>query len=90
MSESEFTKGPWSVYTRRGSEMFIGPSHNCTVASVCFPPVGDAFANASLIAAAPELLEALQFMERNSLRADWPEDIYSAMVAAIAKATGAA
>lgn len=45
-------------------------------------------ANARLIAAAPELLEALQLMERNSLRADWPEDIYSAMVDAIAKATG--
>jgi len=43
-------------------------------------------ANARLMAAAPDLLAALQLFVANSLRADWPADIYNAAEAAIAKA----
>jgi len=45
-------------------------------------------ANARLIAAAPDLLAALELIERNSTKADWADDIWAALVNAIAKARG--
>ncbi len=53
------TPGPWMVWEGRNGELRAGPSPNCTVASLSKPPVGDVAFNARLIAAAPELLEAL-------------------------------
>lgn len=94
---SKHTPWPWSVYVRKGAAMSVGPSHNCTVATVCCPPVGDAEANARLIATAPELLEALRGLDEAYCRAgdslsreERAEDRKRLMAAraAIAKATG--
>lgn len=52
------TPGPWMVFNEKYPR--VGPSHNCTVAGVFIPPTGDQKANAQLIAAAPELYQALK------------------------------
>ncbi len=58
------TPGPWKVFKPRGkSSRGIGPSEDAIVARAlpCFyEGVHHAIANADLIAAAPELLEACQ------------------------------
>ena len=51
------TEGPWHVWNKQYPR--VGPTHNCTVAGVFACPVGDQQANAQLLAAAPEMLEAL-------------------------------
>ena len=88
------TPGPWSV------------DHNINVMAaggfVAFPGISAGFdqkANARLIAAAPELLEALQALEDyvcNNISNDYPTGIDTDSIAfrqahaAIAKATGGA
>jgi len=52
------TEGPWFVFSEQYPR--VGPTHNCTVAGVFACPSGDQQANAKLIAAAPEMLEALK------------------------------
>lgn len=55
---SGHTPGPWHVLVDKDGTIRVGPSHNCTVATVYFPPVGDREASARLIAAAPLGFEA--------------------------------
>ena len=59
MSAPAFTPGPWQYLRSPSGPIRVGPSHNCTVAVAPFPPTGDQEANARLIAAAPELFDAL-------------------------------
>lgn len=59
MSAPAFTPGPWQYLRSPSGPIRVGPSHNCTVAVAPFPPTGDQEANACLIAAAPDLYEAL-------------------------------
>ena len=56
---SAHTPGPWQYLRSPSGPIRVGPSHNCTVAVAPFPPTGDQEANARLIAAAPELFDAL-------------------------------
>ena len=64
MSAPAFTPGPWQYLRSPSGPIRVGPSHNCTVAVAPFPPAGDQEANVRLIAAAPELFEALDEMLR--------------------------
>lgn len=59
MSAPAFTPGPWQYLRSPSGPIRVGPSHNCTVAVAPFPPTGDQEANARLIAASPDLYEAL-------------------------------
>ena len=61
---SAYTPGPWQYLRSPSGPIRVGPSHNCTVAVAPFPPTGDQEANARLIAAAPDLVEALDEMLR--------------------------
>ena len=60
---SAYTPGPWQYLRSPSGPIRVGPSHNCTVAVAPFPPAGDQEANVRLIAAAPELVEALREAE---------------------------
>lgn len=60
MRVDEYTPGPWFIWNARGEATRVGPSSNCTVASIYHPPIGCHQANARLIAAAPDLLRALE------------------------------
>jgi hypothetical protein len=94
---AKHTPGPWSVQgDDRPGMQWNRHIHSSPNVAVCFMAHSDGKdnardeANASLIAAAPELLEALQevvaFCERNGLQSD----AYDTARAAIAKATGSA
>jgi len=80
------TEGPWHVWNKQFPR--IGPTHNCTVAGVFACPVGDQQANANLLAAAPEMLEALKSAMQclDDFVGDGPT--YRMVKAAIAKAEG--
>lgn len=52
------TPGPWEVIERKDGTLEIGAGHNCTVARVLVPPVGDRRANAALLAASRDILDA--------------------------------
>jgi non-homologous end joining protein Ku len=95
---SEHTAGPWKfTYTDESGECFIIAKNlgGMVGAALPWPTEIDArdfrrvIANARLIAAAPELLEALRQMVVNA-EADGKEyrDCYKNAVAAIAKAEG--
>lgn len=90
------TPGPWlAFYEYSNGPLHVGASKNCLVAGIYIPPVGNPVANSSLIAAAPELLEALRGMlslDEAHQRGHADEDVCAevrAARAAIAKATGA-
>jgi len=79
----EYTKGPWLVdafgdVQANGEDVALVVGHY---------GVDETAANARLIAAAPDLLEALLLVNANTSRADWPNDIHDAIQSAIAKAT---
>lgn len=57
---TQHTPHPWFIWNTRGESTKVGPSPNCTVASMFHPPVGSKEANARLIAAAPEQHDLLQ------------------------------
>ena len=83
--QSSFTPGPWYFLPDRNGRLQVGPSINYTVAEMCVTPLEGQEANARLIAAAPELLEALKWAVDNpNDDAYWIEQAR----AAILKATG--
>jgi hypothetical protein len=86
------TPGPWAVSDNHGKRYIEPVGDNEPVAQITKGPNSEA--NARLIAAAPELLEALVVMCRefelkipDHCNADWYEE-FNAARAAIAKATG--
>ena len=99
MKEPKFTKGPWIVSKTSGMEIFINHSHeNSKRVPGYFAEVRrfttdheQVDANAHLIAAAPELFEALRcLLEKADLEftnGRWPETRNDAR-AALAKALG--
>lgn len=97
MSEAKHTPGPWRV-GKGGPNMCptVGTEKGLMVAMVAYGDGHPTQANARLIAAAPDLLEALEGMERALLqmmddpsRADEMSVVIKAR-AAIAKAKGGA
>lgn len=98
---SEHTPGPWRILEwaneRKGFIAIVGPSDPPEHVSDVFPfgkraegqPLAQHQANARLIAAAPELLNALQELLHDAFEDAHPEGVKKAR-AAIAKAEGAA
>jgi hypothetical protein len=88
MESSKHTPGPWQEYNRDGSRMFktwrINSPSGMVAALADIP--GEVIPNARLIAAAPDLLEALKLV-RDNAKEDSPE-MWDKVNAAIAKATG--
>ena len=86
---SKHTPGPWFFLHDRNGRLQVGPSINYTVAEMCVTPLEGQEANARLIAAAPELLEALTDCVEHM---HWTQPLGEAALkkakAAIAKATG--
>lgn len=61
MNDDEYTPGPWHIWVEREGRGFkVGQSSNLTVASLWHPPLGTARGNARLVAAAPQMFEALK------------------------------
>lgn len=96
MSETRWTKGPWAAKLIRGS--YKRPAivkAGDKIVAACggdqlnpdAPSIGEAAANATLIAAAPELYEALKALYEEDER-DIPRSIWGAAEAALAKAEG--
>ena len=101
MIETHHTPGPWKVYkelTSRSGEWLIamdaGDKGRGIAIAETRVATGDELANARLIAAAPELLEALQRLsaqcERLRLPGQPETDAEKTARAVIAKATGGA
>ena len=90
---SKHTPGPWSFWADRNMRLQVGPSPNYTVAKMMVTPIEGQQANASLLAAAPELLDALVqmvsvFLDTEGRHGESENDAMDAARAAIAKATG--
>lgn len=90
---SETTPGPWRVSHHPHDGVFAGSEIVCRCYSSAAIPISQSEANARLIAAAPELLDAagrvLSVMERGSTITNEFWAAFSALNAAIAKAKGA-
>jgi hypothetical protein len=94
VAQEALTPGDWYIVTCNGSVSIKGPGA-VLLARIYHPPAGSALANARLIAAAPELLEALRACHKwLPAAADHPSadstvyDALEAADAAIAKAIG--
>lgn len=91
MSAPKFTPGPW-IYCFRSAGTCVETESGRTVAVASpTPGVGDYDANARLIAAAPEMYEALRALLDVSKTDDWNgsaklDDALEAARAALAKA----
>lgn len=98
MSEFKGTPGPWKWFTsnshKRLSSVLSGKDGDVLYAyndSTGFPMIGCNERDMALIAAAPELLEALQAMLNKAYKQNWNEqypDEVEAAQAAIAKTLG--
>jgi len=84
MTDTQHTPGPWVIHPEAlGEHSIVTPDGRGLIADI----YGRSPANARLIAAAPELLEALQdcVAVPNKNR---PDEVWQRARAAIAKATG--
>lgn len=59
MTKAQHTPGPWNCDQTVGFATFVGAEENPNIAAVHFKDTDEGKANARLIAAAPELYEAL-------------------------------
>lgn len=78
MNKPKFTPGPWHIYSSEDQEAIVAVNSDsciCITADVS-QDLDGGLANARLIAAAPEMYEALQYLLRVALRvpdAVWAE-----------------
>jgi dissimilatory sulfite reductase (desulfoviridin) alpha/beta subunit len=87
--EQKHTPGPWEITTGAQADPCSIEAADCTIANLKSAR-GNALANARLIAAAPELLEACKSARSAILfggKIDWNK-ILDELMAAIAKAAG--
>lgn len=74
---SKHTSGPWRVDSRTGRQrrtwIRAGAAHTTAVASVCTTHT-DAAANARLIAAAPDLLEVCELLDKCGVLSPMAQD----------------
>lgn len=89
---NKFAPGPWKIQRQNPSpttgEWMISGQKPGYLAEVRDCGSGDVMANASLIAAAPDLLEALQLVVDTTENGGWPSAALVIAKAAIAKAMG--
>lgn len=81
MTEAKFTKGPW--FCEYGVDGYYAVFHNEDQELV-----GDARANAHLIAAAPDMYEALDMVLQSTEWSCMESETQDAVITAIAKARG--
>ena len=86
---SKHTPGPWAIYVNAPSDIVIRKMSKDGYELCSIARVSSGYANARLIAAAPELLEALQKIAGNTYD-EWTNGAEAGRIAraAIAKATG--
>ena len=86
---SEHTPGPWAIYVNAPSDVVIRKMSKDGYELCAIARVSSGYANAHLIAAAPELLEALDATLK-LIELVWPtdSDVTRKARSAIAKATG--
>lgn len=86
---SKHTPGPWAIYVKTPSDVVIRKISKDGYELCAIARVSSGYANTHLIAAAPELLEALQKIAGNTYD-EWTNGAEAARIAraAIAKATG--
>ena len=87
---SKHTKGPWAIYVNAPSDIVIRKMSKDGYELCSIARVSSGYANARLIAAAPELLEALQSVLDNCLDSEGLCAAHAKARAAIAKAKGGA
>ena len=92
MSDTKWTPGKWFINSRAATNVFGGPNQRCIASCGGYSDnriedcgLSENVANAQLIAAAPDLYEALAGLERSARKQGW--DV-SAARAALAKARG--
>jgi len=87
---SEYTKGPWTVNKEFGMQGMIDANEHPVAATCGYASPKGREANANLIAAAPDLFEALEAIVNDlPINRDWLNPDYENMAyAAIAKAKG--
>ena len=86
---SKHTPGPWAIYVNAPSDIVIRKMSKDGYELCSIARVSSGYANARLIAAAPELLEALKDIAEWTERYTAPgHPIATVAQAAIAKATG--
>ena len=87
---TQHTQGPWAVYVNAPSDIVIRKMSKDGYELCAIARVSSGYANARLIAAAPELLEALELLVDNPYREGTESDERLRRIAraAIAKATG--
>lgn len=92
---NKHTPGPWAIYVNAPSDIVIRKMSKDGYELCSIARVSSGYANARLIAAAPELLEALRGMlaldEEHHQRGHCDDDVCAEVrkaLAAIAKATG--
>lgn len=90
MAETKHTPGPWQLHAGTGLDLVAGPDGVPVMAND--RPSLELLANARLIMAAPELLEALRFVLAHAFEAKWSGDerALHLVEAAIDKAEGRA
>jgi len=95
MSEAKFVPGPWRVRINNGNILVVGPNNIHIGTSECkdrFPTnKGTQAANARLMAAAPEMYQALKTLLFNCRHGNGLEAQYQALdkaESALAKAEG--
>ncbi len=92
--ENKHTPGPWyaeSGHEQRNGQLYwqVTDGNDAIMQNQFCWCQGSQEANARLIAAAPDLLEALEMMRDNeTIRAVCPSPIWATITAAIAKARG--
>lgn len=78
MNKTKHTPGPWFVDSNHEDACFVGQDDGCAVASMVCGDGQDMRANAQLIAAAPEMLEALELANLYILSISNHPDIHNA------------
>ena len=92
---SNHTEGPWAIYVNAPSDIVIRKMSKDGYELCSIARVSSGYANTRLIAAAPELLEALEqmvsvFLDTEGRHGESENDAMDAASAAIAKAKGGA